>query len=216
MRYWAQHFMQHSQQLNLYRHLSQQQHLSYSAEHIAWAAGIAAAVFVLIALAVSALNLHTDSRIKQADQRKQNIERQIAEYKQGSQASSAAEIERLRSMIRNKQSVLAQLKLDAGNDQILYSDRLVSLGRQNLRGIWLQTISLGSGGEQVTLKGETTKGELVPEYLQALSEEPVFSGLRFDLLEIARFDENEAKQGASIPLQFEVSALPDTHAGGNS
>ena len=66
---------------------------------------------------------------------------------------------------------------------------LEGLAQRQHRGLWLNQIRLSRQGYEVELSGRAFTPELVPGYLQWLSDEGVFSGLTFSHLRLSRLQE---------------------------
>lgn len=66
---------------------------------------------------------------------------------------------------------------------------LEGLAQRRHAGLWLKQIRLSRQGYDVELSGRAFTPELVPDYLQWLSDEGVFYGLTFSRLRLARLQE---------------------------
>ncbi len=66
---------------------------------------------------------------------------------------------------------------------------LEGLAQRQHSGLWLNRIRLSRQGHEVELSGRAFTPELVPDYLQWLSDEGVFSGLTFSRLRLSRLQE---------------------------
>lgn len=66
---------------------------------------------------------------------------------------------------------------------------LEGLAQRQHAGLWLNQIRLSRQGYDVELSGRAFTPELVPDYLQWLSDEGVFSGLIFSRLRLSRLQE---------------------------
>ena len=80
------------------------------------------------------------------------------------------------------------LQRDQGrNPQMLAA--LEGLAQRQHSGLWLNRIRLAHHGREVELSGRAVTPELVPDYLQWLSDEGVFSGQAFSRLRLTRLQE---------------------------
>ena len=197
------------QQVNFYKFLSHKQQISCSADQIALASGAALGLFVVAAVLVSAFNFGLEADLKEANSQKQLLTQKIDQLTDGTVKAAQSELQALKSAIKFKQNVLQQLKASTDDNQITFSQRMAGLGRQNIKGLWLDSISLVGGGQFLSLQGETVESSLVPAYLQKLSKDSVFNGLLFDVLKIQAPEETDGDQ-----LNFQITALPDAQAGG--
>lgn len=66
---------------------------------------------------------------------------------------------------------------------------LEGLAQRRHAGLWLNQVRLSRQGDEVELSGRAFTPELVPDYLQWLSDEGVFSGLLFSRLRLTRLQE---------------------------
>ena len=67
-----------------------------------------------------------------------------------------------------------------------FSTYLEALARRHVEGMWLTRISIGGGGSVLGVAGSTFTPELVPLFIQRLSNEPVMSGVVFGTLVMTR------------------------------
>lgn len=108
------------------------------------------------------------------------------------------DIQRYESWIAaREQAVLVLSEKRFGNTEG-FAGHFTGLARQTMHGLWLTGLRFSEGGSQVGLKGSALKPELVPQFLQRLSAEDVFSGTRFDSLVMSR--EKEEKQQVDFHL----------------
>ncbi len=89
-----------------------------------------------------------------------------------------------------------------------YSDFFLAFARQDLRGTWLTRIRIEGAGREILLKGYATRAELVPRYLQRLSNEAVLHGTAFEALQMAQPD-NEDGHRPAAKIAFAVSTTLD-------
>lgn len=82
------------------------------------------------------------------------------------------------------------------NKEMLAS--LEGLAQRHHAGLWLNQIRLARQGSEVELAGRALSPEVVPDYLQWLTDEGVFSGLVFSRLRIARLQEQPGHVDFSI------------------
>lgn len=116
-------------------------------------------------------------------------------------------IERMEQDLRAKETLLQFLEgSDLGNAEG-FSEYLADLSRFHLQGLSLQSIQLADGGRSVVLGGQVLQTELVPRYLQSLSQGASFSGKNFETLNI-RDEMTGAAAGAAPVWNFEVRSGP--------
>lgn len=190
------------QDLNLYRHLDQKQSLPFSALHAVFAGAACLVLLAFVSLFFGLQNHSYSKSIATFEKEKKQLTEMNANLKATSSNSQDIALVILREKVKAKQQVLNILEINKKEEHVTFSNRLAGLGRQNIEGLWLQEIDFKNGGEQLALKGKTRTGTLVPRYLQALSNEKVFTGLHFDVLRIDKDD----PEGA---LNFEISVVTD-------
>lgn len=65
-----------------------------------------------------------------------------------------------------------------------FSGQLYALARRDVDGIWLTRIVLAGATESTRIEGRAFRAELIPAYVQDLTDEPAFSKLRFHRFQI--------------------------------
>jgi hypothetical protein len=96
-----------------------------------------------------------------------------------------------------------------------FSGYFRALARQDLEGVWLTDIVIGSGGATLSLQGNAMQAELVPQYLQRLAQEPAMKGKSFSTLEIGAPPLPETGPSGVAPaapnyLHFSLQSTPVT------
>lgn len=92
-----------------------------------------------------------------------------------------SDIEILEQEIRFKRDVLANVDPQDNSDSG-FSRHLIGLARQSFDGLWFTQIMLQQGGSELVLMGRSLEAEYLPQYLQKLSVERVFSGHQFRVM----------------------------------
>ncbi|KZZ33948.1 hypothetical protein, partial [Oleiphilus sp. HI0117] len=85
--------------------------------------------------------------------------------------SLVAANQRLHAKAEARQRMIEMLDTVVVKDDEGFSNILLSLARQNLDKLWLNSIIIGSSGKEMHIEGITLNGDLVPEYLQKLRQE---------------------------------------------
>jgi len=67
-----------------------------------------------------------------------------------------------------------------------FAARLEALANQQIDGIWLSAVIVGSGDGRLALRGGATDSRLLPTYLAGLAQEHALEGVRFDRLAMRR------------------------------
>ena len=91
-----------------------------------------------------------------------------------------------------------------------FAARLEALARQQLDGLWLTHIVVGSGDGRLAMRGSSTDSHLLPAYLARIAAEPALAGARFDKLAIRRALPAEAP--AQVVFELDAPGLKITVA----
>lgn len=194
------------QAINLFDHLEKNESIAVASQHIAGAAIVTVLVLMLVSL-LSIYNGKQDAqRLARAEIKNQNLQAQLSELR-ASSSNESKSMQRTKRLLQQRRQILLSLSHQPRDMTHGFSEHLAGLGRQQLKGLWLSSIALQAGGEQISLKGSMQEAALLPRYLQDLGKEPVFSGLRFQLMTI---DNSDAGKQA---MQFEVSVVDQNNAG---
>ncbi len=78
-----------------------------------------------------------------------------------------------------------------------FSDYLLALSRQHVNGAWITGLSVQQGGTKLAIAGSSLTPELAPVYLQNLSNEKIFTGKTFGVMELSR-QEVKSEDGSKI------------------
>lgn len=92
------------------------------------------------------------------------------------------EIAGLQHEVKFRRRLLASIDPDKTFLKKGFADHLSGLARQHIDGMWFTDIQLQQGGQQLALMGRTRAPEYVPQFLQKLSSEEIFSGHQFRVL----------------------------------
>ena len=215
-----------SQQINLYNPLLRKQKKPFSARSIAITLGVLAlALCAFYAVAVlqtrQAETLARDYRQQVATQRDQLVKlTQQLSPKSRSQALEA-EVARLESEAKARQSVLDALSTGELGNTAGFSEFFAAFARQALPGIWLTGLVIGDSGNELQVNGRALRPDLVPTYLKALNGEPVMRGRRVTEMKLAAKSAPPPAPGAKPQpgperfIEFTLTAprsLPDAPA----
>lgn len=96
------------------------------------------------------------------------------------------EIERLTSERESKKPLIDYLSACQTERSGGFSSYLEALAKQKVNGLWLRRISFGSVVGSMTLEGSAIDPQLVPLYLQHLSEDGSFKDVEFSEFQIVR------------------------------
>ena len=195
-----------SQQINLYNPIFLKQEKHFSARAMAQA-------LLLIAVGVLGLYVYalveTRSAEKVAEQYREQVDRQRDQFiKSGStlspQARSKAleaDIARLESEIKARQSTLQALSTGELGNVAGFSEFFAAFGRQAIPGVWLTGVEIADSGSDLMVHGRVLRPELMPAYLRALSREPMMRGRRVTELKLAAKPERFVEFTLTAPLR---------------
>jgi hypothetical protein len=113
-----------------------------------------------------------------------------------------AEAKKLSADIASRERALDIVRRGSVSASSGFAARLEALSRQDIEGIWLGRILLGSGESRLAFQGSTTDRNLLPKYLTALAQEHALDGVRFDTLSMRRALPTEAP----AQIVFELGA----------
>ncbi len=119
-----------------------------------------------------------------------------------------ADIRLLEESLQAKEALLQFLSGRNLGNSGGFSEYLADLSRYHLQGLSLTRIDLVSGGASVRLAGQVLEAELVPLYLQYLSQGHSFAGMNFENLQI-REGPGDANLGQPPVWLFEVRSQTD-------
>jgi len=186
------------QTINLFDHLTKRETIAVSSQHIFIAVMVTLVAVLLVSL-VSVYNARQDiTLVQQAERDNERLQAQLSELRAESSNDSKS-MQRTRRLLKQRRQILHSLSNQQHDIGLGFSDHLAGLGRQQLKGLWLSSIELRAGGEEISLKGAMKHATLLPRYLQDLGKEPAFSGLRFQLMKI------ENSEASRDHIQFEIS-----------
>ncbi len=110
--------------------------------------------------------------------------------------------EALERDLREKQAMLTLLQGQQLGETGGFSPHLRALSRQDIDGIWLTGINLRAAANNTRLTGLTVKAELVPAYIQLLTQEAPFEEEGFQEFRI------DSPENDGDPLVFAMSGQP--------
>lgn len=191
------------QSINLYRHLQQKEELRFSAKQGLIASAVLAAV-MLVASAGLAVNSNLQGEaLVQIQQERDDMQQTLANLQANAERIASSDtIERLRNEIDAKRSLLASV---GDGSEPAFSEYMAGLGRQHVRGLWLETVAVKRRGEQIAISGSMNKASLLPRYLQQLGNESIFRGVRFQLMKIEELPLEQQQ------MRFEVAVASEEH-----
>ena len=193
-----------NQQINLYQPMFRKQQVVFSARTTLV---LTLGFLGLLAIWWALLEQSVDSLATQL-QRQQALERQLSQRLTELNSELADrqpdpvlvdEVERLRRRTETLESSRQLVRRRIPAEPVAVSERLSALGRQHPDGLWLTGIEIAGNGHEISFRGRILNSPLLPEFLQRLGREPVFSGQSFRQLQLGQPDD------AGPGLQFNIS-----------
>ena len=193
-----------NQQINLYQPMFRKQQVVFSARTTLV---LALGFLGLLAIWWALLDQHVDSLATQL-QRQHTLERQLSQRLTELNSELASrqpdpvlvdEVERLRRRTETLESSRQLLRWRIPAEPVAVSERLSALGRQHPAGLWLTGIEIADNGREISFRGRILNSPLLPEFLERLGREPVFSGQSFRQLQLGQPDDS------GPGLQFNIS-----------
>jgi hypothetical protein len=101
------------------------------------------------------------------------------------------EISRLTRELKYRRELKEALAAGTFGNTDGFSGYFEALARGHVDGAWLTGIMIAQGGVQLSLTGLTIDPELVPLYIKRLAESPAFHSRGFNVLELARSQQED-------------------------
>ncbi len=205
-----------SQQVNLYQPIFRKQKRKFSAMAMLQAT-------VLMVLGVGLMYGYIHWHVRQLRAEVANTEKQLAGLTKrldditrqfGARLQSKelqARIQEVQTQLVEKQQLRVVLSSAKFNTQG-FSDYFIAFARQHLSGVWLTGLDITGAAEQMTLKGRSINPELVPRYLQRLSNEQRLSGIEFRTFQMSRAGADPKAQPATPYVEFAAATGAPTPA----
>lgn len=182
---------------------------------------------VLMAAAVLAalLAVYENYRLQAVQREAQAVERAVKEARAAHEKALAernarkpdgspdARLAELDGQLFSRQQVLEALKSGVVGTTAGFSEYMLALSRQGMTGVWLTAFDFAAGGNDLTLSGRALSPDLVPVYLQRLTQEAPLQGRQFASMVISQptrgSDSGDAGKGTRVApayIEFEISS----------
>jgi len=113
-----------------------------------------------------------------------------------------AELEHVEAVLRRRAEIVRLLEGGARGSTDGFADYLRGFGRQAPEGLWLTGFSIGSGDNDMEIRGSMLDAAALPEYIRRLGTEKAFQGRNFAALTMNRGDPpapvRPVAQGAAV------------------
>ena len=185
------------QQINLFQPIFRKERKIFS-----FGALIQISLTIVVALAIlygygswqnTALKKDIAGMKKRHDERIGMLERLSREVaKHDSENTPQKEIARLEAELAAERYIVSLLGQDKHGTALGFSEYLEIFSRRVVQGMWISQFTVLDGGAHMLIKGGALSAELLPGFLQGLSEEPELQGLEFTVLQMAREEPKRA------------------------
>ena len=184
------------QQINLYQPIFRKQKIVFSASTILWLS----VGFLVLLLAWSQLINQRVSNLEAEHERQLTAERRAAEQLTELQRTLPsdepdpqleARVRQLEQQRDELQQTLSALETRMPVAETDIGPRLDALADRVPHGLWLTAISLDKNGDGITLRGRALSPRLVPEFVGALADSPLFAGTAFRTVRMAASDDGQ-------------------------
>jgi hypothetical protein len=101
----------------------------------------------------------------------------------------AAELEGAESMLRRREEIARLLESGVVGSTGGFSEYMRGFARQAQDGLWLTGFSIGSGGNDMEIRGSMLNPGALPDYIRRLGAEKAFQGRNFAALSMNRPDQ---------------------------
>ncbi|MDH3547504.1 MAG: hypothetical protein OEN22_10410 [Gammaproteobacteria bacterium] len=112
-------------------------------------------------------------------------------------------------MLQERQAVLNLIQGSTLGDTKGFSRHLRALARQDIEGIWLTHIVLSALGDKTRLEGRAIRAELIPLYVQDLTDEEPFAKQRFQRFQIDSPPEDDEETALKFSMDSEILLASD-------
>lgn len=127
-----------------------------------------------------------DKRITMLEQ----ASNEAAKYSSDDEAQE--EITRLEAELAAERYIVSLLGKDKFGKTLGFSEYLEIFSRRVVQGMWISKFSVFEDGKHMLIQGGSLSADLLPVFLQGLSEEPALKGLEFTVLQMAREEPSRA------------------------
>ncbi|MCX7164932.1 MAG: PilN domain-containing protein [Rhodocyclales bacterium] len=123
-----------------------------------------------------------------------------------------AELENAEGLLRRRGEIARLLESGAVGSTGGFADYLRGFARQAPEGLWLTGFTIGSGGNDMEIRGSMLNPAALPDYIRRLGTEKAFQGRNFAALTMNRVDTpatvRAVGQGAAVPAAATSIGVP--------
>ena len=201
------------QQVNLYQ---DEFHLSYNHRRVA-----VAGIFLLLALVFAVVNsyqIYTTNHLRPELESKTNAMKSFEQSYVILQSNAkpkaidmnlVAQMERVKRNNAEKRRALNYLSENNAGNTSGFSFLMQGLGkkRDNINDLWLKKIKFSRGGYDLYLSGSSYQPDLLPKFIQVLSEEEIYKDREFKEIKILRSKDNKKMMDFILDTQYQAKGF---------
>ena len=200
-----------NQQINLYQPMfRRQRHLFGTRTMVKTLATLGLALLGLYFFALLEV-LGLEKEVAQLESREQaysmQLQRVTANQDAGPNSGIDAELKVLNSQLVEREKLVQVLSSQRFGKTIGFSSKLRALAERTVKGVRLTRVAANGSGDGLFLQGESLHEELIPAYLQGLSEAPQLDGLKFDRLSITQDEETPGRVTFEVASRAVIDSL---------
>lgn len=151
-----------------------------------------------VAALAAVLAVYENYRLRTVQSEAQAVERKLKDARAAHEKAVAAlkarkpepaqdaQLAELEAQFKSRQDVVEALRSGVLGTTAGFSQYMLALSRQSMTGVWLTAFDIGAGGNELTLSGRALSADLVPAYLQRLTQEAPLQGRRFASMVISQ------------------------------
>lgn len=183
------------QQINLYQPIFRKQRIIFSARTILWLSVGFIAVLLLWSVLVDQRVSRLEDEYHRQLEAEQRAVGQLTELRQNMPPSEPnpeleQHVEQLEQQRNNLDETLAALGQRLPAAEVELGSRLDALARRTPDGLWWTGLELGDNGQHLILRGRALSPQLVPSFLDSLSEEPLLNGIGFRTVRVSASEDH--------------------------
>ena len=111
-----------------------------------------------------------------------------------------------------QQQILQTVNQSSATPEKGYAALMRAFAKQSLDGVWLTSFSIDSQSEQLNINGRALQGDLVPEYISRLGNEPALKGKLFSALNMRLPKTDASTSGTPIAVNLPTVNSPTATA----
>ncbi|HYR06003.1 MAG TPA: PilN domain-containing protein [Gallionella sp.] len=202
-----------SQQINLFNPAFVKRHKHFSLSTMLQGLGLVVAGSLVFygyaAYQVDQLEKQAEESIKRHSAEQARLVRYAAKFSpQQAARALQEEVQRLEKQVADQAELVEIIKSDVVGNTTGYSEYMRAFSRQVDEGLWLTGFSITGDAAQISLSGAVLSPELLPAYIQRLSNESVMRSKTFTTLQM-RQPKVDTSQG-TIPRYIEFNLYSGT------